>query len=66
MLESLKPVAKAVAGFLTPLVVAFVAGLLDRAGMDVPVDPGWVETFIVSALTALTVWATRNTPKPAG
>lgn len=60
MPDALKPVAKAIAAFLVPIIVAVVARVLDNAGVDVPVDPGVVETLVMSALTAIAVWATRN------
>lgn len=62
MPDSLKPIAKAVVAFLVPIVVALVAKALDRAGVDVPVDPGAVETIVTAAVTAVAVWATRNRP----
>lgn len=56
----LQPVAKAIVAFLVPIVLALIARLLDAAGVDVPVDPGAVETIVASAVTAIAVYATRN------
>lgn len=63
--EFVRTIAKAVAAFVTPLIVTFVAGLAERAGVEVPVDPSWVESLVVSVITAFAVWATRNR-QPAG
>lgn len=60
MPDALKPIAKAIVAFLVPITVALAAKLLDQAGVDVPVDPGVVETLVTSAVTAIAVWATRN------
>lgn len=63
MSERIPQIAKAITAALTPIVVALVAGLLDRAGIDVPVDPTAVETIVSSVVLAVLVWAVPNTPK---
>lgn len=64
MTDTLKPVAKAIAGFLAPIVLALLAALLEWIGLDIPVDPSLVETLTVSVVSAVLVYLTRNTPKP--
>jgi hypothetical protein len=60
MPDTLKPVAKAVAAFLAPIILALVAAAGERVGIDLPVDVGVVETLIVSAISAAAVYLTRN------
>jgi hypothetical protein len=62
MPDTLKPVAKAVAAFLAPIILALVAAAGERIGIELPVDVGVVETLIVSAISAAAVYATRNRP----
>lgn len=59
---ALKPIAKAVAGVVTPFVIAGVAKLCEKAGIDVPVDPDLVETTVIAIVTGIAVWFTRNRP----
>jgi hypothetical protein len=58
------PVAKAVAAFLTPLVLMLVAWLATKLGVDLAVDPedvsAWINTVVVSLVSALTVYLARN------
>lgn len=58
--DTLKPIAKAVAAFLVPIILALLAKAIEAAGIDVKVDPGLVETLVTAAVTAIAVWATRN------
>jgi hypothetical protein len=62
MPDSLKPVAKAVAAFLAPIVLALVVKGLDAIGADLNVEVGAVETIITSILTTVAVYATSNKP----
>jgi hypothetical protein len=58
--DALKPYAKAVAAFLVPFILAGIAWLTERAGVDVPVDPTLVETGVTAAVGAFFVWLLRN------
>jgi hypothetical protein len=60
MSDALKPVAKAAAAFLAPIILALIAALGERIGIELPVDVGVVETLIVSAISAAAVYFTRN------
>jgi len=62
MNATLQSVAKAIAAFLTPIVLAILAGVVESAGLNVAFDPSVVETLIVSVLTAVSVWYVRNRP----
>lgn len=62
MPEFLRPVAKAVAAALTPLIVTAIAKGFAWIGADVPVDPQWVESAIIAVVTAVVVWAVKNAP----
>jgi len=64
MSDQIKIAAKAVAALLAPILVAVLAGLLERAGIDVPVDPTVVETATVSVIGAVAVYVTRNRSEP--
>lgn len=62
MPEFLRPVAKAVAAALTPLIVTAIAKGLAWIGADVPVDPQWIESAVIAIVTAAVVWAVKNAP----
>lgn len=55
-------IAKAVAAFVTPFVVAALAWLVEQTGVNVPHDPKLIETTLVAAVTAVATWAIRNRP----
>lgn len=59
---ALKPIAKAVAVFVTTLLVAGLAWVVDRTGVDVPYDPDAIETVVTAILLAFVTWATTNVP----
>ena len=61
-MNNLNLYAKAIAAFLTPLIVAALAWLLAATGVDVPFDPNWLETVVLSVITAIAVWAKPNKP----
>lgn len=52
--------AKAVAAFVTPLLAALVAVLVEKTGVDLPFDPSASEAFIASAVTAIAVYVVAN------
>lgn len=60
--DRLAPVAKAVAAAVTPIIVTAASRALERAGINVPIDPDWVETLIVSVISTGAVYLTRNRP----
>ena len=62
MSDALKPFAKAIAAFLTPIVLALIAWGLDAAGVDIPVEPTAVETVVTSIVSTLLVYLVRNQP----
>jgi len=59
--------AKAIAAVVTPLVVWAITWLADNAGIDITPSNDAVERGIVIAITAVSVWFTRNaaTEEPA-
>jgi len=59
---SLQPVAKAVAALLAPLVVSAALWALSAIGVDAAPDPVWIESAIISAISAAWVYlAPKNT-----
>lgn len=60
MSDALKPYAKAVAAFLTPIMLALVAWAAEAAGIDVPIDPTVAETVVTALVTTLLVYLVRN------
>jgi ABC-type uncharacterized transport system permease subunit len=65
MSDALKPYAKAVAGLLTPIVLALLAKLAKWVGVDVEFDPTVVGTAVTALVTGVLVYLVRNRPKPA-
>lgn len=69
MIELLKsaigPIAKAVAAFVTPLVAALVAYIVERTGVEVPYDPSAVEALVTSVVTSALVWLIANSNRTA-
>lgn len=53
-------IAKAVAAFVTPFLVALIALLVERTGVDVPYDPDLIETTLVAVITSVATWAVAN------
>lgn len=62
----LRPAAKAVAAFLTPLVVKFLTDAAARAGVDVTFSSEWINTTLLAVISAAVVWLVRNVPKLPG
>lgn len=58
----LKPIAKAVAGLVTPFAIAGLNKLAEQAGIATPIDPSLIDTIVVGVVSAVAVWATRNRP----
>ena len=57
-------IAKAIAAFLMPIIAALLAWLLEATGINVPFDPSWVETVVLSVVTSVAVWWKPNSDKP--
>jgi DMSO/TMAO reductase YedYZ heme-binding membrane subunit len=64
MTDQVRQCAKAVAALITPFVLAAVAAMIERAGVNVPVDPSIVESAVTAVLLAVIVWAVPNRPSP--
>lgn len=60
MPDTLAPYAKAIAALLTPVVVALLAWLADRAGVEGVPDPTAVGTAVTALVTGLLVYLVRN------
>jgi hypothetical protein len=60
--DYIAPVAKAVAAFVTPLIVAALLWLVDRTGADYPINPDAINVGVTAIVTAIAVWAVRNRP----
>ncbi len=60
----MKQAQKAIVAALVPIVLALLAQALDRAGIDVKVDPTLVETAVSAAVSAVFVWLVPNKPAP--
>lgn len=60
MPDSLKPFAKAIAGFLAPIVVALLVKMLNAAGVETTVDPDFVQTVVLAVVSGGLVFLTRN------
>jgi len=61
----IKANAKAIAGFLTPIVVLVLTWAAKQAGADFIADEPAVEAAIVAVLTYVSVWFTpKNVPAP--
>lgn len=64
MIEAIRtqiaPFAKLVAAVLTPIVIAIVRNMLDRAGLSVDFDEAEVNRMIDVAITAFMVWLIPN------
>ena len=60
----MKQAPKAIVAALVPIVLALLAQALDRAGIDVKVDPTLVETAVSAAVSAVFVWLVPNKPAP--
>jgi hypothetical protein len=58
---SLQPVAKAVAALLAPLVVSAALWALSAIGVEATPDPVWIESAIISTISAIWVYVQRNT-----
>ena len=58
--------AKAIAAVVTPLVVWAITWLADNAGIDITPDQERVGQAVLVAITAISVFLTRNAEKPAG
>lgn len=56
----LKPAAKAIATLVAGLIVAGLAWLIDRTGIDVPYDPSAIEAVVTSVALALVTYVTTN------
>lgn len=56
----LKAHAKAIAAFLTPIILAQLARLVP----SIHIEPSMVAQLITGAISALSVYAIPNTPKP--
>lgn len=56
----MKQAQKAVTAALVPIVLALLAGALDRAGVDIPVEPSAVEAVVAAAVSAFFVWLVPN------
>lgn len=59
----MKQAQKAIVAALVPLVGALLAGALERAGVDVPVDPTAVEAVVAAIVSAIAVWLVPNKPQ---
>lgn len=63
----IRPVAKAAAGALVPVVLFVVGWFAEQVGVPIDVDPEklsqWITTGIVALATYATVWVTKNQPK---
>lgn len=60
MTDALKPYAKAIAAFLTPIVLALLIAAAEAVGVDVPIDPTAVETVVTALVSTLLVYLVRN------
>jgi hypothetical protein len=60
MIEFVRANAKAIAAVVTPLVCAWLVWIFDNAGIDITPSNDAVEKGIVIAITAVSVWFTRN------
>lgn len=55
-------IAKAITAIVTPILLVVAAWLAENVGIDVTFDNERVNEAIVTALTALAVWAVPNSP----
>lgn len=55
--------AKAIAALITPWVLFVLAWIATNLNVDVPVEPGAVETLMVSLVTGIVVYLQRNAPR---
>jgi hypothetical protein len=62
--DVLESIAKALAALLVPYILMVLANMTEKTGIEVPFDPSWVETVILSVVTAIAVWWKRNRPLP--
>lgn len=59
-----QPVAKAIAGLVAPWLVLALAWVVNRTGIELPIDPPVIETAITSGLAAVFVWWRANGSNP--
>ena len=64
MLDLIRANAKAIAVPITALIVWGCAQLAENAGITVAVDNDKVTGAVATLIVAVSVWATRNAPKP--
>lgn len=59
-----QPIAKAVAALVAPWIVFALAWLVNRTGIELPIDPPMIETAVASAIAAAFVWWRENGNDP--
>jgi len=64
VLDLIRANAKAIAVPITALIVWGCAQLAENAGITVAVDNDKVTGAVATLIVAVSVWATRNAPKP--